>query len=129
MHFVAVVGANDVDQVFADVVHVALDCCQNQLALGCALAGLFHVRLKVSNRGLHCFRALQHERQLHLARAEQFADLAHAIEKNLVDDVERSDSFGHCSIEVIGETVSIAVDDALAQNLLHCPSRAVFAHG
>ena len=40
--------------------------------------GLLHVRLEVRDRGLHRLRALQHERQLHLAAAEQVADDLHA---------------------------------------------------
>ena len=40
--------------------------------------GLLHVRLEVRDRGLHRLGALEHERQLHLAPAEELADDLHA---------------------------------------------------
>ena len=48
-----------------------------------------HEFLEIGDRGLHRLRALQHERQLHLARAEQLADDLHPVEQDLVDDRER----------------------------------------
>ena len=57
-----------------------------------ALAGAFdllHVRLEVGDRGLHRLGGLEDERQLHLARAEELAHDAHALEQVLVDDRER----------------------------------------
>ena len=85
---VAVVGEDDVDQVLADVVHVALDGGQHDAALA-AVVGLLHVRLEVGDRGLHHLGRLQHERQLHLAGAEQLADGLHAVEQRVVDDGQR----------------------------------------
>jgi hypothetical protein len=38
---------------------------------------------------LHRLGALQHERQLHLPAAEQFADDFHAVQQNVVDDGQR----------------------------------------
>ena len=52
-HFVAVVGEDDVDQVFPDVVDITLDGCEHHLALA-ALVVLFHVWLKLGDGGLHC---------------------------------------------------------------------------
>ena len=49
---VAVVGQDDVDEVLADVVDVALDRGQHDRALA-LLVGLLHVRLEVGDRGLH----------------------------------------------------------------------------
>jgi hypothetical protein len=54
---------------------------------------LLHELFEVRDRGLHHLRTLQHEGQLHLARAEEVADHLHAVEENLVDDVERRVSF------------------------------------
>ena len=42
------------------------------------VVGLLHVRFEVGDRGLHDLGGLQHERQLHLAGAEQLADHLHA---------------------------------------------------
>ena len=58
VHFVSVVGADDVHQVLANVVNIALNGCKNQLALCTAFAGLFHELLKVGNSGFHCLGAL-----------------------------------------------------------------------
>ena len=77
VHLVAVVGEDDVDQVLADVVDVALDRGQHDAALA-ALVGLLHVRLEVGDRRLHGLGRLQHERQLHLARGEELAHDLHA---------------------------------------------------
>ena len=46
-------------------------------------------RLEIRDRRLHRLGRLQHERQLHLAGAEQLADRLHAVEQDVVDDVER----------------------------------------
>ena len=85
---VAVVGEDDVDEVLADVVHVALDGCQNDAALSSSV-GLLHVGLEVRHRRLHRLRRLQHERQLHLTRPEQLPDGLHATEQRAVDEIER----------------------------------------
>jgi hypothetical protein len=68
--------------------HVALDGGEHDRALA-LLVGLLHVRLEPGDRGLHDLGRLQHERQLHLALAEQLADDLHASEQVVVDDVER----------------------------------------
>jgi hypothetical protein len=65
-HGVAVVGQDDVDEVLADVVDVALDRRQDDLALALLALDLLHVRLEVRDGGLHHLGALQHEGQLHL---------------------------------------------------------------
>ena len=51
-----------------------------------AVVDLLHVRLEVGDRGLHRLGRLQHERQLHLAGAEQLADDLHARQQDVVDD-------------------------------------------
>ena len=53
---------------------------------------LLHERLQVGHGHLHRLGRLQHERQLHLARAEQLADGAHPVEEDVVDEVERRSS-------------------------------------
>ncbi len=85
---VAVVGEDDVDEVLADVVDVALHGAEHDAALAAGV-GLLHVRLEVGDRRLHRLRALQHERELHLAPAEEVADDLHALEQHVVHDRER----------------------------------------
>ena len=94
VHLVAVVGEDDVDEVLADVVDVALHRGEHDAALAAGV-GLLHVRLEVGDGGLHRLGRLQHERQLHLAGAEQLADDLHAGEQHVVDDGERRDAVGH----------------------------------
>ena len=87
-YLVAVIGEDNIDQILADVVNVALDGREHQNALVRAL-DLFHKRFEEFHRRLHRLRRLQHERQLHLPAAEQIADRFHSVEQNVVDDLER----------------------------------------
>ncbi len=84
-HLVAVVGQDDVDQVLADVVHVALDRGQDDRALA-ALVRLLHVGLEEGDGRLHRLGRLEHEGQLHLAGGEALAHHLHALEQDVVDD-------------------------------------------
>ncbi len=88
-------------------------------------ADAFHVRLEVGDGGLHRLGRLQHERQLHLPGAEQLADHLHPLEQHVVDDRQRGDATGHRLVEIGGEAVAVAVDDAQAQALLHRQPAAV----
>ena len=85
---IAVVRKDDVHEIFADVVHVALDRGQHHGAFAAAV-GFFHLRFKIRNRGLHHRGRIEHRRQLHLARAEEIADGLHAVEQNRVNQFER----------------------------------------
>ena len=85
-HVVAVVREDDVDEVLADVVHVAAHGREHDLALARGVR-LLHVRLEQRDGGLHHLGRLQHERQLHLARPEPLADDLHAFEQVVVDDL------------------------------------------
>ena len=113
---VAVVGQDDVDEVLADVVDVALDRGEHDGALA-VLVGLLHVRLEVRDGGLHHLGRLQHERQLHLALAEELADDLHALEQVVVDDVEGRPAGVERGLQVGLEAVALAVDDPAGQPL------------
>ena len=56
---IAVVGENDLDQVLADVVNVALHGSQHDLAARRGV-GLLHELFQMIDRGLHGFGRLQH---------------------------------------------------------------------
>ena len=129
VHLVAVVGEDDVDQVLADVVHVAAHGGQHDAALAARTLDPVEVGLEVGHRDLHGLGRLQHERQLHLALAEELADLLHAVEQDVVDDGERLDALGHRPVEVVGQGIAVAVDDALAQQLRDGPAGAVLGDG
>ena len=83
---VAVVGQDDIDQVLADVVDIASNCCKDNSSLA-ALIGLFHVRLQERDSALHYLGRLQHEGKLHLAFAEALSNYLHALEQVVVDDI------------------------------------------
>ena len=84
-HLVAVVGEDDVDQVLADVVDVALHRGQHDRPLA-ALVGLLHVGLEVGDGRLHRLGRLQHEGQLHLAGGEEVTHRLHPGQEEVVDD-------------------------------------------
>ena len=108
---VAVAAQHDADDVLADIVHVALDGREHDLALAALLLPLLPflpflpsaARLpaapaspasmngcEVRDRLLHRPGALDHLRQEHLARAEQPADDLHAVHQRPLDHVERT---------------------------------------
>ncbi len=116
-HAVAVVGQDDIDQVLADIVHVALHRGEHDGAFLLALDAL-HERFEIRDRRLHRLGALQHERQLHLAGAEQVADHLHAVEQHVVDDVERGERLQRL-VQFGGQALAVAVDDAVLQPTLH----------
>lgn len=64
--------------------------------------------------GFHYLRRLQHERQLHLAGAEELADRLHAGQQMFVDDLKRR-LLRHRLVEIGVQAVALAVDDALGQ--------------
>ena len=115
-HAVAVIGQDDINQVLADVVHVAFDRGEDDGAFLLALDPLHH-RFQVGNGGFHRLGALQHERQLHLAGAEQVADNFHAVQQHVVDDVERRQGEQRL-IEVRGQAFAVAIDDTILQAAL-----------
>ncbi|SPB31418.1 hypothetical protein MAJHIDBO_01724 [Propionibacterium freudenreichii subsp. shermanii] len=112
-HGVAVVGHDDVDQVLADVVDIALDGGEHQGALPRLVSGI-HVGFQVRDCPLHRLGGLQDERELHLARPEELPDGLHALEQVGIEDVE-CPAGAQGLVEVVGESVGVAVDDALAQ--------------
>ena len=85
-------------------------------ALAGVVVGLLHVRFEVGDGGFHHLGRLQHERQLHLAGAEQLADRLHPGEQVLVDDLQRR-LLGHRLVEIGLQAVALSVDDALRQPL------------
>ena len=116
---VPVVAQDDVDEVLADVVHVALHGRDEHLALRGRrrAAGRGDVRLEVRDRRLHRLRGLQHERELHAPVGEELPDGAHPGEQELVDDGERRVRLER-RVEVRLDAVGVAVDDAPLEPLL-----------
>ena len=84
--------------VLADVVHIALDGGDDDLALGAHVAAgrrdlalfLFDEGNQVRHRLLHDAGRLHHLRQEHLALAEQVADHVHAVHQRPFDHLDRT---------------------------------------
>ena len=83
-HVVVIALQHHADDVFADVVHIALDCGHDDLATGlrdfaAAQFFFFDIGHEVGHGLLHHARRFHYLRQKHLARAEQIAHHIHAI--------------------------------------------------
>ena len=123
------------DDVLADVVHVALDGGNHDLALGLdVFAGLFlkalfflDVRDQVRHRLLHHACALDHLGQEHLALAEQVADDAHAVHQRAFDHVQRPAALGQDGLvglfRILDDEVGDAVHQRMRQALVHAHRR------
>ena len=117
MHRVAVVGQNRIDEILADVVHVAKDGREHDRTFGRAfllLQELFEVR----DRLLHHFRGLQHERQNQLARSEFVADFFHRGQQDLVEHGDRI-AFFQRGIDLCLDAVLAASQDRIVNLLRH----------
>ena len=121
---VAVVAENYLDQVFADVVNVALDGRENNLALGRAL-GLLHVRFEMRDRGLHRLGRLQNFGDDHLVGVEQAPDLVHALHQRAVDDFERA-ARRQRLVEVLDQAVLRAFEDVAGEAIVERHRLAIF---
>ena len=115
-HPIAVVAEDDLDQVLADVVHVALDGGEDDRALVRRLV-LLHVRLEIADGGLHRLGRLQHLGDDQLVGVEQPPDLVHAGHERAVDDLERPASAQRL-VEVLVETFFRADEDVAPQTLV-----------
>ena len=113
---VPVVRQDDLDEVLADVVHVALHGGEHDRAPGRRL-GLLHEPLEVRDRGLHRLRGLEHLGDDELVVVEEPADLVHAAHERAVDDVERRGLL-ELRVQVVDEAVAAAVDDVAREPLV-----------
>ena len=109
------------DDVFADVVDVALDGSHEDAAGVLArLARLlgFHEGHKVGDRLLHHPGGLHHLRQEHFPGAEQVADHVHAVHQRAFDDVQRALGGGPrllgVGLDPVGDAIDQGVGDARA---------------
>ena len=126
-HAIAVIGQDDIHQVLADIMHIALHRAQHDGAL--FLAGnLFHVRFQIGHGGFHRLGRLQHEGQLHLAGAKQFADHLHAIKQNIINDGKRRDTLGERVGQFIIQPLAVTINDAILETPFHC-FRALLRRG
>ena len=93
VHYLVVVASeHDADYVLADVVNVALDCGDDDLAVGAGDVGVLSLGLDVGdefgNGFLHDAGALDDLGQEHAAGSEEVAHDVHAVHERALDDVE-----------------------------------------
>ena len=120
---VVVAAEHDADDVLADVVDVALDGGDHELALRLARAAGrlerqllgFHERLEIGDGALHGARALHHLRQEHLAGAEQLADHLHAVHQRPFDHQQRPAVLRARFLGVLLDEVDHAVHERVRQ--------------
>ena len=122
---VVVALQDDADDVLADVVDVALDRGEHDLAGGGRMSApvlvLFHVGQEIGDRLLHHPRRLHHLRQEHAARAEQIADHVHAVHQRAFDHGERPRRLAPRFVDIDLDEVGDAVHQRVRQPLLHRP--------
>ena len=125
MYLVVVASEHDADYVLADVVNVAFDGREHQLAPRVPHPGGFllgeHERLEVCDRALHRPRALDHLRQEHLSRAEEIAHHAHAVHQRTFDHLERLAVLLPRLLGVGLDVRHLAVQHGERKTLLDCP--------
>ncbi len=119
------------DDVLADVMHIALDGGDDDLALALDVATsrlvqalfFFDVGDQVRHGGLHDPCALDHLGQEHLALAEQVADDVHAVHQRAFDDVQRAPALGQDLtvgfFGVLGDEVGDTVHHGMGEALCH----------
>ena len=117
--FVVITLQHHADDVFSDVVHVALHGRDNHLAVaGAFLFAGFNVRFEVGHRLFHHTGGFHHLRQEHFALAEQVADHVHAVHQRPFNHLNRAcsllagffgvelDKFGNAFYQRVFETLS-----------------------
>ena len=111
------------DDVLADVVHVALNGGDQDLALALvtprrSLLGLDE-RHEVRDRLFHHPRGLYHLRQEHLAGAEKVADDVHPVHERALDHLDRALEFLSRLLGVLDDPLRDAPHQRVAESLLH----------
>ena len=115
-HRVAVVGEDRVDQRLADVVDVAEDGRDHDLALGVAVDPV-QVVLQLGDGALHHFGRLQDEGQDQFAGAEFVADLLHRRQQHLVQGRDGADLLDR-AVDPVLDAILLAAQDVPVQGLL-----------
>ncbi len=120
-HVVAVAAEYHADDVLADVVHVALDGCHEDLALGFRLVTLFRFDEgdQVRHGLLHHAGGLDHLRQEHLARAEQIAHHVHAAHQRAFDHLDGACALLAALLGVLHDEGGDALDQRVLEALVH----------
>ena len=111
--------AND---IFTDVVDIALHCGDHHLAVGFTLlfAG-FNERLEIRHRLFHDARRFHHLRQEHFALAKQVADHVHAVHQRAFNHFNRTRSLLAGFFGILLDKLGNAFDQRVFQTFIHFP--------
>ena len=116
---------HDADDVLADIVHIALDGGEHDLAVRRGVAAavllLIHVGHEIGDGLFHHPRRLHHLGQKHPARAEQVADHVHAVHQRPFDHGERTRRVAARFLDIGFDEVGDAVHQRVRQPLLDRP--------
>ena len=133
---VVIAGEHDADDVLADVVDVALDGGEEDLALGLLVAGalffLLHEGHEVGDRFFHDAGAFDDLGQEHFALAEKIADDAHAFHERAFDHFQRGGVFLARFLGIGIDEIDDALDQGVAEPFLDregAPLRFFLRHG
>ena len=66
--------------------HITLDCSKDNFTFSAGVISGLHKVFQIGNSSFHCFRRLEHERQLHLTGTEEFTNRFHAAQKVLINN-------------------------------------------
>src|SRR5205823_2961140 len=117
---VIVAAQNDADDVLADVVDVAANRGDYQLAARFVhrpgfQTFRFHERQQVRHRLFHDAGTLYDLRQKHLARAEQIADDVHAVHERTFDELERPFVQVPGFLHILVDEIRDAIDEGMGK--------------
>src|SRR5215469_8813728 len=111
---VSVVFEDNLDEILADVVDVALDRGKDHLA---ALGGTrtFHELFEVTHRSFHDLGGLQHLGDDQFVGVEEAAYLGHAGHQRAVNDVQGRGALRAFAFEVRDQTITRAFQDVICE--------------
>ena len=113
---IAVVGQDDVHQIFADVVDIPLDRRQEDLALA-GRRRPFHIRLQMGHGELHRLRRLQHLGHNQLIGVELAAYFVHSGHQRPVNHCQRLPPL-QGFLQILGQSLFAALDNRQSQPLV-----------
>ena len=125
-HFVIIALKNDPDNVFADIVHIALNrrhqdasfvgCLTRFTGSSCALLLGFEVRQQNGHRFFHNTGAFDHLRQKHFAFPKQISYDVHSVHQRAFNQVKRLLKFQAGLFDIFGDKFVQAFDQRVGKS-------------
>ena len=126
-HFVIIALKNDSDNVFADIVHIALNGCHQDASFvgcltrftgsSCTLLLGFEVRQQNGHRFLHDTGAFDHLRQKHFAFPKQVSYDVHSVHQRTFNQVKRLLEFQSGFFDIFGDKFVQTFDQRVGKSL------------